>query len=171
MHLRDLDPNQPAEIELVAQRMRDTLIEIEGAERGAALYTLAWLEARVRWHLDPANTIARVVLAVTEDNTPCGHTIFRIEHDTHGAFGLISTTYVLPAFRRHGVAQTLLECAETWFAGHKLPRCCTWTSSTNHPLIALYTRNGYEEADRGPNDLTDTMMVKLEKVLRHSDQV
>ncbi|GAA5175759.1 hypothetical protein GCM10025771_08800 [Niveibacterium umoris] len=168
MQLRDLDPFNADEIALVAQRMRDTLVEVEGAERGAAMYTMAWLENRVRWHLDPANTRARVVLALADGDTVAGHTIFRIEHDASGMFGLISTTYVLPAFRRHGVAQALLECAEAWFRAQGVPQCCTWTSSTNRPLIGLYARNGYSEAERGPNDLTGTMMVRLAKGLTTS---
>ncbi len=164
-HLRDLNPTAISEIERVAQGMRQTLIEVEGEARGAALYTMDWLRDRVRWHLDPAQTRARVVVAVGEADQILGHTIFRIECPDNAAFGLISTTYVWPEQRRRGLADRLLRCAEDWFIAQGLARCCTWTSSTNRPLIALYGRHGFTQTDQGPNDLTDTLMIQLSKTL------
>ncbi len=162
MKLRDIDPGNAAEIELVAERMSATLIEVEGQ----ALYDIAWLRERVRWHLDAANTRARVVLGVDEDGTLVGHTIFRVERDEEGRhFGLVSTSYVIPTARRHGLAAMFLAEAEAWFRARKLPLAATWTSSTNAPLIALYARHGFAEDQRGPNDLTGTMMVRLAKRL------
>ena len=140
MLIRDLDPSRPAEVALVAARMRDTLIEVEGPARGAALYSLAWLEDRVRWHLDPAAVAGRVLVAEDAAGQRVGHTIFRVESPGDGAFGLISTTYVLPAARRQGLADRLLGEAEAWLRARGLPRACTATSATNAPLIALVTR-------------------------------
>lgn len=163
--LRDLDPAVPDELEWVAQGMRQTLVEVEGEARGTAMYTMDWLRERVRWHLDPAQTRARVVLAVDPQGEVLAHTIFRAEGPADARFGLISTTFVWPAHRRAGLAARLLECAEDWFRSEQLPRCCTWTSSTNKPLIALYDRHGYRQTDQGPNDLTDTLMIQLSKSL------
>lgn len=39
MHLRPLNPASAEEITLIAIRMHDTLIEVEGEARGAAMYT------------------------------------------------------------------------------------------------------------------------------------
>lgn len=163
--LRDLSPARDDEITLVAERMRDTLIEVEGDARGAGLYSLDWLVERVRWHLDAAFSDARVVLAEARGGEIVGHGIFRVEGDGLLRQGLVATTYVMPSARRQGVAQRLLHEAEAWFTARGLPRCSTWTSSTNTPLIALYARSGYREAERGSNDLVDTMMVRLEKRL------
>ena len=163
--LRDLDPARPDEIERVAQGMRQTLVEVEGEARGTAMYTLDWLRERVRWHLDPAQAQARVVLAVDAQQEILAHTIFRIEGPAEARFGLISTTFVWPAHRRAGLAARLLRCAEDWFLAQRLPRSCTWTSSTNTPLIALYGRHGYRQTEQGPNDLTGTLMIQLSKPL------
>ncbi|KPV53797.1 hypothetical protein SE17_07510 [Kouleothrix aurantiaca] len=162
--IRPIDAHAPEEIQCVASRMRDALSEVEGAERGAALYTLEWLEERVRWHL--AHPRACVLVAVDSEQQIVGHTIVRAEQDNDGPpYGLISTTYVLPAARRAGLAQRFLHLAEVWFRAETLASCCTWTSASNAPLIALYTRNGYAQWDAGPNDLNGTPMIKLGKLL------
>lgn len=167
MQLRPISLDNTAAIALVAQRMRDTLIEVEGEAAGGAMYSMDWLHDRVRWHLD--GRAAEVVVAEDATGDIVGHTIYRIESDADtpstAPFGLISTTYVTPDARRLGVAQRLLAHAERWFRERQVSLCCTWTSETNRPLIELYTRNGYAKAERGPNQLTQTMMVRLAKPL------
>jgi hypothetical protein len=86
-------PDCEAEIALVAQRMRDTLVEVEGPEVGGSLYSMDWLRERVRWHLNPLEAVARVYLAIDADQQVIGHTIVRKEEDEErGTFGLFSTT-------------------------------------------------------------------------------
>ncbi len=159
MALRDIDPRSDGEIALVAERMGATLIEVEGQ----ALYGMGWLIERVRWHLDRAD--ARVLLGIDAAGAIVGHTIFRIEQDDGQRFGLVSTSYVIPAARRQGYADAFLQAAEAWFRAQQLPLAATWTSSTNTPLIALYARHGFAEDRHGPNELTGTMMVRLAKRL------
>jgi GNAT superfamily N-acetyltransferase len=161
MSIREIDPTNQAEIGIVAQRMRDTLIEVEGESRGTTMYSLQWLEDRLRWHLNPANTTAQVLVAISESGSIIGHTIYRIESQDLDSFGLISTTYVLPSARKSGLAASFLSRAHEWFKSHGISTSCTWTSSTNTPLIALYKKFGYEIVDEGPNDLTGTTMIKL----------
>lgn len=161
MMIREIDPTSDAEIALVAQRMRETLIEVEGQERGANMYSMPWLEDRVRWHLNPANIRAKVMLAIASDGEIVGHTIFRIETADSAPFGLISTSYIVPHARRSGWAAKFLEQAHHWFRSKDISTCCTWTSSTNIPLISLYRKFGYQIVEHGPNDITDTVMVKL----------
>lgn len=167
MLLRPISLLDTAAIDLVAERMRATLIEVEGEDAGGAMYSMDWLRDRVRWHLD--GRAAEVVVAEDTTGRILGHTIYRIESDagslSAAPFGLISTTYVVPEARRLGVAQRLLTHAEAWFRERHVPLVCTWTSATNTPLIGLYARNGYVEAERGPNQLTQTMMVRLAKPL------
>ena len=165
MRIRDLDPGSDAEIDLVARRMRQTLVEVEGPERGSSMYTMEWLVARVRWHLDGASCRARVLLAELADKQIAGHSIIRIEAADGVPFGLVSTTYIDPAHRRAGLAAAFLEHSERWFRDEGMPTCCTWTSSTNAPLIALYERHGYSIVESGANDLTGTVMVRLSKAL------
>lgn len=164
MRLRAITLDETAAIDLVAQRMRATLVEVEGEQAGGGMYSIDWLRDRVRWHLD--GRAAAVVVAQDPAGAIVGHTIYRIETSADGTpFGLVSTTYVVPEARRLGVAQQLLEHAESWFRARGLPQCCTWTSSTNAPLIALYTRNGFALAERASNELTRTPMVRLAKQL------
>lgn len=167
MRLRTICLTDDDDIDLIAQRMRATLVEVEGETAGGGMYTMAWLRDRVRWHLGRQD--AEVVAADPGDGAMIGHSIYRVEAAVASTatdpFGLISTTYVLPESRRLGVAQLLLEQAERWFVNKGLRTSCTWTSATNAPLIALYQRNGYAEAERGANALTHTMMVRLEKTV------
>lgn len=121
--LRDLEPRSDAEIAIVAERMGATLMEVEGQE----LYDLAWRIDRVRWHLNPANTEARVVLGIDDNGAIVGHTIFRVEREGEEGprFGLVSTSYVIPTVRRLGLASAFLQEAEAWFRARQLPLAAT----------------------------------------------
>jgi GNAT superfamily N-acetyltransferase len=165
MPIREIDPLAEHEIRLVAQRMRDTLIEVEGPETGAALYTMDWLRERVLYHLDPAATTAKVLLATADDGEIIGHTIVRRESGGSGPdYGLIATTYVVPVARRSGVAHRLLEAGENWITAQGLRSAATWTSESNARLLGLYFGHGYAIVADHVHDVTGTRMVKLEKV-------
>jgi GNAT superfamily N-acetyltransferase len=167
MPIREIAPDDEGEIDLVAQRMRDTLIEVEGPEVGGAMYSMDWLRDRVRWHLDPSKVLAKVYLALSVAGDIVGHTIVRRETGEAGAhFGLVSTTYVIPASRRDGVAQQLLEAGERWMESLDLPSSSTWTSTTNAKLIGLYEKNGYRQVEQHVHAGTGTLMVRLEKRLQ-----
>lgn len=161
MTIREIDPASASEIALVAQRMWDTLLEVEGPQRGAGVHSPPWLEDRLRWHLDPAQTTAQVLLAIGPEGDIVGHAIFRIEGRDFDPFGLVVTTYVVPAARQSGWAAKLLEFGHAWFLRQGMSRTCTWTSGTNTALIALYRKLGYDIVDHGPNGITGTPMVKL----------
>jgi GNAT superfamily N-acetyltransferase len=162
MRIRPLTPASLREMALVARRMRRTLIEVEGEEIGGSMYSMEWLLERVRWHLDPRSCTGEVFLAIADDAVVAGHTIVRIERPAQGEpFGLFSTTWVEPAYRRQALAAALLRRGEQWMAEQGVATASTWTSSTNAPLIALYARHGYTEAERGEHPGTGTAMVRL----------
>lgn len=164
--IRDIDPASAAEVDLVARRMRQTLVEVEGEEAGTALYTLQWLRDRVRWHLDPASTTGRVFLAEDAAGQVLGHAIVRIERDDAGRrFGLFSTLFVDPGSRKRGMGARLLRHGEDWMAGNALPEAATWTSSTNAKLIGLCGKHGYTVTARHVHEVTGTIMVRLAKPL------
>jgi GNAT superfamily N-acetyltransferase len=163
--IRPIDPGAGSELAFVAERMRQTLLEVEG-EVGRTLYTTEWLRDRVAFHLEPARSTGAVFVAVGGDGELVGHTIVRAEHHADGRrFGLFSTTWVEPAARRAGLADRLLSRGEAWMRGHALPEAATWTSATNHKLIALYAKRGYAPTGSGQNDLTATAMVRLARAL------
>lgn len=156
--VRPLDPACDTEIAWVAQHMRETLIEVLGPTRGSTMYSMEWLQERVRWHLRPADCTGQVLLAEQPDGQTIGHTIVRIDQDEAGAtLGLISTTYVVPAARRAGVAAALLRAGEDWLIAHGAPTLATNTSDTNWPLIRLYEKHGYQITLRAP----EAHMVRL----------
>jgi GNAT superfamily N-acetyltransferase len=158
--IRAIDPGNAAEVELVAARMRQTLVEVLGDETGRSLYTMDWLIQRVRWHLDPAKSTAAVFLAETREGRVTGHTIVRIECDDAGkAFGLFSTTFVEPESRRLAVATQLLLRGEAWMRAHGMTEAATYTAETNAKLIGLYHKHGYAIVE------TRSEMVRLAKVL------
>jgi GNAT superfamily N-acetyltransferase len=146
--VRFLDPSASGEIEQVAERMRATLVEVLGRERGTSLYDMDWLRARVRFHLDPRQSTGAVLLAEDRDGVVTGHTIVRIEREESAAapFGLFSTTFVDPAWRRLAIASQLLAHGERWMLEHGVSMAVTYTASANDKLIALYEKHGYSIA-------------------------
>ena len=163
--IRSIDPTSSAEIELVATRMRLTLIEVLGEEQGGAMYTMDWLKDRVLFHLDPEKSTAQIYLAVDDGAIINGHTIVRIEDDGSGKkFGLFSTTYVEPDSRKKGLADSLLNRGEKWMLDQGLTEAQTYTSDSNTKLIELYFKHGYRITERAP----EKSMVLLAKSLVQS---
>mgnify|MGYP002634822669 CR=1 FL=1 len=153
MVIRPLDPQRDEEIKLVAVRMRRTLEEVLGA-RGRTLYTLDWLQERVRHHLD--QDIGQVFLAEV-DGSVVAHTIVRDERDDLGRFGLFSTTWVQPEHRRSSIATRLLEAGHSWMAARGLIRSATDTAVDNAGLIRLFQAHGYRVSH------TEDRMVRLSR--------
>lgn len=158
--VRPLRRDATDEIELVAERMRLTLIEVLGREIGGDMYSIDWLRARVRWHLDPAKCTGEVLVAEAT-GAIVGHTIVRLEPGEDGELtGLFSTIYVAPEERRRGIADALLRRGEAWFASQRMTTIGTSTSATNGKLIALFTKHGYEIVLHVP----ESRMVHLSKL-------
>ena len=139
-----LDRNDTEQLDLIAVRMRATLVEVLGPETGESMYSLEWLRDRAASHLDGRCVGAIFIARGSGAEGNIGHIILREELDDEGPLGLVSTIYVLPAGRRHGVARQLVDAAHGWFQSRDLRRCATDTSNTNTPLIRLLNGLGYE---------------------------
>lgn len=124
----------------MALRMRRTLMEVIGDEEGESLYTMDWLERRVRYHLDPDQCEGQVFISVMPDGQRLGYTIVRREEPS---LGLFSTTYVEMEWRRQGVARALLEQGERWMRELGLTLAATYTAENNEKLHRLYLNRGY----------------------------
>ena len=132
----------------MAQRMRQTLIEVLDEETGNSMYTMDWLIKRVQWHLDPTEVVAQVFVAENEQGDVIGHTIVRIDSDDDDiAIGLFSTTYVDSASRRFGVAKMLLKQGEEWMRQQEMAVAVTYTDRDNVKLQNLYLTHGYEMSE------------------------
>lgn len=163
--LRDLEPASQADVEWVARGMHLTLVEVEGAKGGEA-YPIARTRQRLSELLDPTRHVSHVFLAVSQDDPSAiaGHTIVRINAMPDGRrYGLVSTTWVDPAYRRSGIADALLDRGEAWIRAQGMTEAATWTSATNLRLIRLYEKHGFALTETGEND--GTMMVRLTKAL------
>lgn len=142
MRIREIDPQSEAEIELVAKRMHLTLVDVLGEQEGGSMYSHEWLVNRVRFHLDPHQS--QIFIVENDQAEIIGHCIVRRETEAGAHFGLFSTTYVTPEYRRQGAAQALLTRGEAWMRAKGLREAVTYTSSSNAKLICLYQKNGYE---------------------------
>lgn len=144
--IRPIDATSAAEIELVAHRMRETLVEVLGEEQGNAMYSMDWLKNRVREHIDPAQSTAQIFLSLDDnDGHITGHTIVRLDYNEAGKkVGLFSTTYVEPESRKSGVATDLIIVGEKWMLDQGMDEFVTYTSDKNTKLIKLFKKQGYE---------------------------
>ncbi len=158
--LRPLNAESESEVALVAERMRLTLMEVVGSEEGRTMYSMEWLVARVRWHLDAENCTGAVFVAQSA-NEVVGHTIVRVEKGEGDAIGLFSTTYVAKWARRRGIANALIEAGESWMRKQGMHCAATHTSESNTPLIRLYEKHQYSIALRD----AESKMIRLEKSL------
>lgn len=129
--VRSLNSDSLEEIEWVARGMRATLLEVVGRD----LFDMDWLRNRVRQHLPEGG-----VFVLEGPGGLGGHTIVRQEE----GWGLFSTTYVDPAWRRQGLARRLLERGEQWMREQGLSRARTFTHPANRPLQVLFEQRGYQ---------------------------
>lgn len=83
--VRLIDPLSAAEIDLVADGMRLTLVDVLGHAEGGSMYSMDWLRERVLFPLDPAQSTAVVYVAVDPDARIVGHAIARVERKAHRA--------------------------------------------------------------------------------------
>lgn len=146
-------------LDVVATRMRATLIEVLGEDVGSSMYSFEWLKDRAKSHIDGRLPGAIFVARLAHADDLAGHIIVREEPDADGPLGLVSTIYVQPELRHLGVASGLLRAAHAWFDGRSLTRWATDTSSTNTPLIDLFGRFGYSVTYRSD----EKSMVRLSR--------
>lgn len=161
--IRPLDPDRPEEVDLVAGRMRETLVEVLDEERADAMFDHDALVERVWWHLDdvPGRRAAVFVAVADGSGEIVGHTIVRVDHDLDPVtqepsdeqpeIGLFSTTYVAQNQRRSGVGAGLLAHGEAWMCSHGVDRAVTYTDPDNSKLIAMYSDNGYRPERLNPD--------------------
>ncbi|KAA3605521.1 MAG: GNAT family N-acetyltransferase [Planctomycetota bacterium] len=159
-HLRCLQKNCKEEIEWVAQRMRRTLMEVVGEQEGVEMYSMDWLRQRVHFHLEEERCTGQVILAEDAAGFPAGHLILRLEKSPKGEFfGLISTIYVEPKFRRQGLAGRFYDRAEAWFRQQGMEQAVTDTADDNTPLLRILQDRGFRIVE------TADSMVRLAKSL------
>lgn len=144
--IREIDPCSRQEIELVASRMRLTLIDVLGEQVGGNMYSMDWLIQRAEFHLDPSQCVGQIFLALSDAEEVIGHTIVRVQDDENAGkvIGLFSTIYVQPEYRNQSVATRLLRRGEEWMVAQGMDAALTYTAENNERLRRLLTRLGYK---------------------------
>ena len=142
--IRPLDPQVPAEVSFVVQGWQQTLREVLGEDRGGEIKSDEWVEQHVLRHLDPGQLTGQVYLAELADSTIVGHTVLRLDDDGFGnVIGLFATIFVVPRYRRQGIASALVEQGESWMRDRSIARALTYTDEGNVKLHRLFARHGY----------------------------
>ncbi len=157
MKIRVIDPGSDFEINLVAQRMQQTLVEVLGPEKGETMYSLDWLIERVRWHLDLQKTNGKVLILEDQSKAIIGHAIARIDYNSPG--GLFSTVFIEKSCRRIGGASKLINHVEAWFTKNRVTKIVYNTAENHTPILKLFMSRGYAITH------TENGMVQLTKVL------
>jgi ribosomal protein S18 acetylase RimI-like enzyme len=87
---------------------------------------------------------ARVLIAESGDQTPVGFISLVVRQDVTGAErGHIADVAVIPAARRTGVGQALVQAGEDWARERGLTILGLDVWSTNERALAFYERTGY----------------------------
>ena len=106
------------------------------------MYTLEWLEERVRWHIRAETCPGAVFVVGTPAQDWLAHCIVRASEGVTDE-GLFATTYVRPEARRRGIAGGLIEHGEVWMAHQGFRTARSYPHPDNRPLQALYRARGY----------------------------
>jgi ribosomal protein S18 acetylase RimI-like enzyme len=154
--IRPIDPDRASELDLVARRCMDTVLEtipeFEGREDIArshlSNFTLAQMTDMIRADLtDPAK---RIMLAVADD-VIAGQALYSVKTDRAGTlYGFCFSRYVLPEYRRNGIAAKLLTDALEWFKREGARYVIAQTHVENIPLQHLFEAQGFTRSDPQP---------------------
>ena len=141
----------PLTIEAVDPRHEDALALLDEAAREARRLYAARIDASAPW---PTNLVARLA------GRTAGCAALR-PFDSHTAE--VRRIYVLPAFRRRGIARTLLVCLERHAAELGYTRLLLETGDRQLPALALYEATGYRHVSAFGPHMGDPTSVCFEK--------
>ncbi len=144
IEVRTVEPHEVETIDLIAERMRATLVEVLDEGRADAMFDHEALVGRVMWHLDRSDEErqAEVYVALL-DGEIVGHTMVRVDTVEGEELGLFATTYVVPELRRAGAASALLRTGEAWMLERGMAVAATFTDAHNERLLSFYESHGY----------------------------
>ena len=143
--LRDARLDGPERF-ILASFSKLTLLEtLPEARRDPALVPNGEVAEMADMYLKGAeNPRHRYRVAVDDQDAPIGHAIALLRTDKDEVpFGYSYSRYVLPVWRRRGIARALLLDALQWWAAHDAAYVQAHTHPTNTPLLSLFQSEGF----------------------------
>ena len=154
----------PLTIETVDPRHEDALALLDEAAREARRLYAARIDASAPWPTNPPAGPRSVYLVARLAGRTAGCAALR-PFDSHTAE--VRRIYVLPAFRRRGIARTLLVCLERHAAELGYTRLLLETGNRQLAAIALYEASGYRHIAGFGRRVGDATSVCFEKHIDH----
>jgi GNAT superfamily N-acetyltransferase len=149
--LREINKENEHELALVTQRCMETVLEtipeFEGNPEKARLafgnFTFAQMKEMIQGTLSSA--VHRNLAAVDSDSDELvGHALFSIKIDSDGKkYGFCYSRYIVPAYRKKGIASMLLSQAEEWWTSLKAEYVVAHTHVSNLALQCLFQKHGF----------------------------
>ncbi|HEV8312738.1 MAG TPA: GNAT family N-acetyltransferase [Burkholderiaceae bacterium] len=150
----------PLTIEAVDPRHEDALALLDEAAREARRLYADRIDPGAPWPTNSPAAPRSVYLVARLAGRTAGCAALR-PFDSHTAE--VRRIYVLPAFRRRGIARTLLVCLERHAAELGYTRLLLETGDRQLPAIALYEATGYRHASAFGPHMGDPTSVCFEK--------
>jgi GNAT superfamily N-acetyltransferase len=135
-------PDQEAVCAVIAHRMALTLMEAPKMSFVEAMAQLPFARDRLALYLDASRCQGHVWVARLEGEN-VGHTMGMVDRCSEGPFGYMGTFFVVPGFRRLGIARALLRANATWLTSLGLRRIVYRTAEDYLPMQALLLSEGF----------------------------
>ena len=144
--IRPVDLADEAEVNTIASLSMLTILEtLPEARRDPTVvpnFSISAMATMYRGDLGRADR--RFWVAVDEDGQIVGHAIALLRTDDSGLLhGYSYTRYVLPGWRRKGIARALLQEAKRWWWAQGVVYVLAHTHATNHALQQLFLSEGF----------------------------
>ncbi len=157
--LRTVDPASPSELhETVALSMLTIWETLPEARKAPSVIPNFSFDAmRAMYQRTLTSPLHRHLICLNNQTDIVGHGIFIVRPGKRPSLqndlpaenkGECFTAYVLPPFRRLGLAKKILEAGMTWFETQKVGQVTASTHSSNQPLRQLARSCGFQEEHR-----------------------
>jgi GNAT superfamily N-acetyltransferase len=152
---REIDKTNEVEIDIVTKRCMDTVLETipefendpQKAHTAFGNFTFDQMKQMIGGSLSSSNHRTLVVVD-DETNQLIGHAIFSVKEDSDGRiYGSCYSRYVMPSFRRIGIASALLSAAEQWWTSKGAEYATAQTHIGNIALQKLFNNHGFSVSE------------------------
>lgn len=151
MLIRRLDPDDDAELNnSVSFAMLTVLETLPEARRDPSVVPGFTFEAMQADYRVKSRRDDRLFLVAEDDQAGIvGHAAMLLAQDDAGrTFGYFATRYVLPRWRRRGLARRFLKRGLAWFRERGVAYAMAHTHESNEPLLGLFRSEGFTASKR-----------------------